>query len=94
MADRIPRPQSRVARSRDGDKALIVALSYHDGPEGSPIRPLKTTIRDARDFAHLLEEKGYLKKNITVMTDEEDPTMVPTRENLVGCSFILILSFC
>lgn len=84
MLDRIPRPHSRAARSRAGDKALLVALNYKDEPEGSPVHCLDTPIRDARGFARLLEEKGYLKQNIVVMTDEADhPAMVPTRENLV-----------
>lgn len=83
-------------RSRERDKALIIALNFSSEPEGSPIKSLKTPIRDAEDFASLLQEKGYLKRNITFMTDEmEDPSMRPTRENIVcqPCSTAPHLSF-
>ena len=80
MVDRSTAPQ----RSRERDKALVIALNYGAEPDDSSVRPLKTPIRDAEDLARLLEEKGYFRRNITIMTDElPDLSMRPTRTHIV-----------
>jgi hypothetical protein len=74
-----------LARCRDGDKALLIALGYGNpaSAQAADVKPLNTTYRDALSLERYLVDRGYPRKNITVITDVEASSRRLTRDEIV-----------
>ena len=76
---------ARLSNDSDGRrKALLVSLEYKKEQPCKLVPPLDTPHRDALHLKDFLINKGYLPEDIVHLADNaEDPTMIPTRDNVV-----------
>ncbi|KAH9014406.1 caspase domain-containing protein, partial [Lactarius hengduanensis] len=69
-------------------KALLIGINYSTHPD-SKFR-LKSSVRDAQEMAHFLQQRfGFEGNNIRVLTDEQ-PENLPTRENIIAAIHSLV----